>query len=109
VIIVVIFKSQEVFLDYLVILLTFYSFTTKWNELHKSCEDEFRDILKGSLFVDEVRQESLCSALRQRIEMLAEIVHSRTSDVWVDDRSSDVTQNIAYSGEQAEDDWEQEP
>jgi hypothetical protein len=82
-----------------------------WLDLSKlyDIEDEFRDILKGSLFIDEVRKEALCSALRQRIDMLAEIVHARTPHIWVDDRSSDVTENIAYSGEQVEDDWEQEP
>lgn len=82
-----------------------------WLDLSKlnDIEDEFRDILKGSLFIDETRQNALCSALRQRIEMLADIVDSRTSGVWVDDRSNDVTENIAYSGEQVEDDWEQDP
>lgn len=82
-----------------------------WLDLSKlyDIEDEFRDILKDSLFIDEARQEALCSALLQRIEMLAEIVHARTPRIWTDDRSSDVTENIAYSGEQAEDDWEQEP
>ncbi|MEF2247844.1 HipA domain-containing protein [Paenibacillus sp. IITD108] len=82
-----------------------------WLDLSKlnDIENEFRDILKGSLFIDETRQDVLCSALRQRIEILAEIVHSRSSNVWVDDRSHDVTENIAYSGEQAGDDWKQEP
>lgn len=82
-----------------------------WLDLSKlyDIENELRDILKGSLFVDETRQDALCSALRQRIDMLAQIVDARTPQVWVDDRSSDVTENIAYSGEQAEDDWEQEP
>ncbi|MFB9275503.1 HipA domain-containing protein [Cohnella cellulosilytica] len=76
-----------------------------WLDLSKlrHIEDEFREILKGSLFVDEARSDALCKALRKRIEMLAEIVHSRTPHVWVDDRSGDVKENIAYSG-QVEDD-----
>lgn len=72
----------------------------------RGIEDEFREILQGSLFIDEARCEALCFALRKRIDMLAEIVHSRSPRIWVDDRSADVTENIAYSGTPADDDWE---
>ena len=76
-----------------------------WLELSKlyDIEDEFREILRGSLFIDEVRKDALCSALRKRIEMLDEFVHSRAPHVRTDDRSNDVTENIAYSGESTED------
>jgi len=77
-----------------------------WLELSKLYDiaDEFREILKGSLFIDEARKDALCSALRKRIEMLDEFVRSRTPHLRIDDRSNDVTENIAYSGELAEDD-----
>lgn len=76
-----------------------------WIDLSKldNIEEEFREILKDSLFIDDARQAALCSALRKRIELLADIIHSRTSYVRVDDRNSDVTENIAYSGGQFED------
>lgn len=41
---------------------------------------------------------ALCIALRRRVELLAEIVNSRTRLFSVDDVRSDVTENIAYSG-----------
>ncbi|MDT3429199.1 hypothetical protein J2Z22_004800 [Paenibacillus forsythiae] len=70
-------------------------------------EEEVRDIFRGSLFVDEARCDAICRNLEQRIDMLAEIVHSRKPQVWVDDRSADVKMDIAYSGLQdAEEDWE---
>ncbi|AIQ13814.1 HipA domain-containing protein [Paenibacillus durus] len=73
----------------------------------KGIEEEVRDILRGSLFVDEARCDAICRALEQRIDMLAEIVHFRNPQSWVDDRSTDVRKDIAYSGLQdAEEDWE---
>ncbi|MCM3699743.1 HipA domain-containing protein [Paenibacillus macerans] len=70
--------------------------------------EEFRDILKDSLFIDAARRDALCSALQKRIDMLAEIVHSRTPRLWADDRSADVLENIAYSGTPSADDGEPE-
>ncbi|MFC5702809.1 HipA domain-containing protein [Cohnella faecalis] len=70
--------------------------------------DEFQAILEGSLFVDETRRKALCIALRSRVDMLAEIIRTRSLRVWVDDRSTDVRENIAYSGSQSKDDREPE-
>lgn len=61
-------------------------------------EDEVRNVFRGSLFVDEARCHAICQALRWRIERLQEIVHSRHSQSWVNDNSTDVKENIAYSG-----------
>ncbi|WP_281275179.1 MULTISPECIES: hypothetical protein [Cohnella] len=36
--------------------------------------------------------------MRKRIEMLSEIVQSFTTTGWSDDRKSDVSINVAYSG-----------
>ncbi|MNW60487.1 hypothetical protein D3C74_384780 [compost metagenome] len=70
-------------------------------------EDEVRDIFHNSLFVDEARCQAICQGLRRRIEHLQEIVHSRHSQSWVDDHSTDVKENIAYSGlQEEEDEWE---
>ncbi|MFB5760059.1 HipA domain-containing protein [Paenibacillus medicaginis] len=67
--------------------------------LLQGLDEEFRAILQGSLFIDEARRDALCSALQKRVDMLAGIVHSRTPRLWVDDRSADVLENTAYSGE----------
>ncbi|WP_228725158.1 hypothetical protein [Caproicibacter fermentans] len=73
----------------------------------KDIDEEFHEILNGSLFIDETRRDALCSALRRRVEMLAEIVNSRVTLFPVDDLSKDVSENTAYSGTDEEDeDWE---
>ncbi|KWX76969.1 excisionase [Paenibacillus riograndensis] len=70
-------------------------------------EEEVQDIFRDSLFVDEARCHAICQALRGRIERLQEIVYSRHSQSWVDDHSTDVKENIAYSGlQEEEDEWE---
>ncbi|MVB10464.1 hypothetical protein CAFE_11530 [Caprobacter fermentans] len=69
----------------------------------KGIDDEFRHILNGSLFIDETRRDALCFALRRRVEMLMEIVNSRVVLFPVDDLSTDVTENVAYSGMDTED------
>lgn len=69
-------------------------------------EEELLDITNGSLFIDEARQEALCRALRQRIEMLDKFIHSRAPQVWIDDRHHDVQENVAYSGQLHTDDPE---
>lgn len=73
----------------------------------KGIDEEFHEILNGSLFIDETRRDALCFALRRRVEMLAEIVHSRAELSPVDDLSADVTEDVSYSGTKTEDeDWE---
>lgn len=69
----------------------------------KDIDEEFREILNGSLFIDEARRDALCFALRRRVEMLAEILNSRTMLFPVDDLGADVTENTAYSGTDTED------
>ncbi|WP_411676881.1 hypothetical protein [Caproicibacter sp.] len=69
----------------------------------KGIDDEFRDILNGSLFIDETRPDALCFALRKRVEMLAEIVNSRGEQLPVDNFSADITEDVAYNGTDSED------
>ncbi|WP_241674477.1 HipA domain-containing protein [Paenibacillus luteus] len=70
-------------------------------------EEELRDIFRGSLFVDEARCNALCTALRQRIERLEDIIRSQNPQAWLDDHRTDVKKNIAYSGLQdEEEEWE---
>lgn len=71
-----------------------------WLDLSKlhDIEDELRDIMQNSLFIDKARQDALCIALRQRIDMLEHFIELHANQVWTDDRHSDVELNIAYSG-----------
>lgn len=67
-------------------------------------EDEVREIFRDSLFVDEARCHAICQALRGRIERLQKFIHTRELQPWVDDHRTDVKENVAYSGQQQEDD-----
>jgi hypothetical protein len=66
-------------------------------------DEEFHEILNGSLFIDKARRDTLCFALRGRVEMLAGIVNSRATLFPVDDLSADVKENMAYNGMEFED------
>lgn len=68
-------------------------------------DEELREILRGSLFIDAARCNALCRGLQSRVEMLAELVNAHTPLLSVDNQTADVTADIAYSGE-TEDEWE---
>lgn len=68
----------------------------------KGIDEDFHEILNGSLFIDEARRDALCFALHKRVDMLAEIVNSRGEHFPVDDLSADITADVAYSGTKAE-------
>lgn len=66
----------------------------------KDIDEEFREILSGSVFIDEARRDALCFALTKRVEMLTKIVNSHSKQFYADDVNKDVTTNIAYSGKE---------
>lgn len=66
-------------------------------------EEEVQTIFNGSHFVNEARCLRVCQALRGRIERLQKFIDSREPHIWVDDYSTDVKENIAYSGSLEED------
>lgn len=61
-------------------------------------DEELRELMRGSMFIDTARCDALCFALRERMDMLLEVVNSRRTWIPVDDHHSDVTEDIAYSG-----------
>lgn len=65
-------------------------------------EEELRELMKGSLFIDGVRCNALCMALHSRVERLTEVVNSRGSVYLVNDCAADVTEDVAYSGRDME-------
>lgn len=72
-----------------------------WLDLSKlrGIEDEFREIVRNSEFLDEVRIGNLCTALRGRINQLQSIIDGGiTYSSSVDNLSMDVRENIAYHG-----------
>ena len=67
-------------------------------------DEELRELVRGSVFIDAARCDALCFALRKRVKMLTDIVHSQTQQFFVDDVRADIEENIAYSGEDIEED-----
>ena len=61
-------------------------------------EDEFREIVSGSPFIDDARCDALCRALRGRIEQLAAIINQRPHSVAAVSLHGDVQADEAYSG-----------
>lgn len=73
-----------------------------WLDIGKlvGIEEEFRELVRGSLFIDEARCDALCMALRKRIKLLEQVreMQRTTYTGYTDDRSGDVKEDIAYSG-----------
>ena len=62
-------------------------------------EEEFRELVKDSLFIDEVRCDALCMAFKTRIRMLEQVREKQRTVYagYTDDSSRDVKEDIAYS------------
>lgn len=71
-----------------------------WLDLSKlhGVEEEFREIVRDSEFIDTVRRDRLCAAMKNRIEGLHRIVNEQGKYTFVDNISMDVRENIAYHG-----------
>jgi len=44
-------------------------------------EDEYREVLSNSLFIDNTRRDSLCYGLRQRVQQLGKYINFRTPSI----------------------------
>lgn len=71
-----------------------------WLDLNtlNGIDEELREIVKGSLFIDEVRCTALCNGLKKRVELLTDVMSARRTVFAMDDCAADVTSDIAYSG-----------
>lgn len=56
--------------------------------------------MRGSMFIDIARCDALCFALRERVELLSEVVNTHRTWIPVDDHRSDVAEDTAYSGKE---------
>lgn len=72
-----------------------------WLDIGKlnGMEEEFRELVKDSLFIDEVRCDALCMALKTRIRMLEQVREKQRMAYagYTDDSGRDVQEDIAYS------------
>ena len=71
-----------------------------WLELSRlrGVDEEFREIIRDSLFIDAERRDRLCAALNHRIDGLQRIMDSHAKYTFVDNISMDVRENTAYHG-----------
>ena len=51
----------------------------EWIDLHAllGIDEEFREILAGSVFIDDARRDALCYGLRKRVELLGDYIRLR--------------------------------
>ena len=61
-------------------------------------EEEFREIVNGSLFIDEERCGAICAAIKERVKKLKDFVDTRSKSGLQDDVCFDVTEDVAYNG-----------
>lgn len=69
-----------------------------WLDITKlrGIEEEFREIVKDSEFIDEIRRDRLCLALKHRVELLQERIDQGVKYMAVDDLSMDVREDVSY-------------
>lgn len=61
-------------------------------------EEEWREIVKDSVFIDAARCDAVALAIRERCRMLEEAALLSRRQIFTDSTKSDVKENIAYSG-----------
>lgn len=61
-------------------------------------DEELRELVRDSMFIDESRCNALCRGLNQRIKMLSDVALSVRKSVFFDSVQHDVKENTAYSG-----------
>ena len=79
-----------------------------WLDLEalKGIDEEFSEILKGSEYIDDERRSKLCGALKDRVALLSDIVNKHSiseTQFALNDIANDLTEDVAYSGEQGND------
>lgn len=62
-------------------------------------EEEWREIVKDSVFIDVARCDAVSMAIRERCRMLEETALQSRRQIFTDSTKFDVKENIAYSGE----------
>lgn len=71
-----------------------------WLDLNalQGIEEELRELVRGSLFIDKARCDALCTALKGRVDTLTDIVNTQRTVYAVSDCHGDVVEDVAYSG-----------
>lgn len=75
-----------------------------WLDLNAlyNIDEELRELVRGSLFIDNARCDALCMALRGRVNALTDMLNSRGTVCSFGDCRDDVAKDVAYSGDDNE-------
>lgn len=64
----------------------------------KDVDEKFREIVRGSLFIDQERCDAICTGISERVQMLMDFINTRARSDYKDDVNFDVTEDDAYNG-----------
>ncbi len=80
-----------------------------WLDLSRlaGIDEELRELMRGSLFIDEARCNALCNALGQRVTMLESLASNHITPFSPGTTAGDVARDISYSGTPDDDEDEE--
>lgn len=61
-------------------------------------DDEWRELVRDSVFIDDARCEAICEGLQRRMKLLEAHAMSMHGQMVYDDIHADIAEDIAYSG-----------
>lgn len=66
----------------------------------KGVEEEFRELVRDSIFIDNTRCDAICKAIKERVSLLEKVINDSTNKKYynVADIKGDVKKDISYSG-----------
>ena len=74
----------------------------EWLDISKlnGIEEEFRELLRASIFIDNIRCDAICKAMKERVNSLKKVIDNSGNKEYysVADVKGDVKKDISYSG-----------
>lgn len=74
----------------------------EWLDISKlnGIEEEFRELVRDSIFIDNTRCDAICKAMKERVNSLEKVINDSTNKKYynVADIKGDVKKDISYSG-----------
>ena len=74
----------------------------EWLDISKlnGIEEEFRELVRASIFIDNIRCDAICKAMKERVNSLKKVIDNsgNKEDYSVADVKGDVKKDISYSG-----------
>lgn len=74
----------------------------EWLDISKlnGIEEEFRELVRASIFIDNIRCDAICKAMKERVNSLKKVIDNSGNKEYysVADGKGDVKKDISYSG-----------